>query len=65
VQVKKPADAKHVMGEKPAADAKATAEGKCGNMMEGDKMKKGMEGACGEMMKVKKARAVLWVLGDL
>ncbi|MDD1607906.1 MAG: hypothetical protein LUQ18_05320 [Methylococcaceae bacterium] len=50
---KKPADAKHVMGEKPAADAKATAEGKCGNMMEGDKMKKGMEGACGEMMKGK------------
>ncbi len=49
---KKAADTtKHVMGEKPA-DAKA-AEGKCGNMMEGDKMKKGMEGVCGEMMKGK------------
>ena len=28
-------------------------EGKCGSMMDGDKMKKGMEGQCGEMMKGK------------
>jgi len=31
----------------------SSAEGKCGNMMEGDKMKKGMESACGAMMKGK------------
>lgn len=36
----------------PAAAAKGS-EGKCGNMMDGDKMKKGMEAACGAMMKGK------------
>jgi uncharacterized low-complexity protein len=35
-----------------AATAKGS-EGKCGNMMDGDKMKKGMEAACGAMMKGK------------
>ncbi|MDD5214161.1 MAG: hypothetical protein PHQ03_01320 [Methylococcales bacterium] len=30
-----------------------TAEGKCGDMMDGDKMKKGIESACGAMMKGK------------
>ena len=45
---KTPAAGKAATGEA----AKAT-EGKCGAMMEGDKMKKGMEGACGEMMKGK------------
>ena len=34
-------------------DKAAPAEGKCGNMMDGDKMKKGMESACGAMMKGK------------
>lgn len=49
---KHPTEEKHVMGEKPAAATKAP-EGKCGDMMDGDKMKKGMEGACGAMMKGK------------
>lgn len=31
----------------------ACGEGKCGSMMDDDKMKKGMEGACGGMMKGK------------
>lgn len=31
----------------------ACGEGKCGAMMDGDKMKKGMEGTCGDMMKGK------------
>ncbi len=31
----------------------ACGEGKCGGMMDGEKMKKGMEGACGDMMKGK------------
>ncbi|MDP2901761.1 MAG: hypothetical protein Q8N96_01435 [Methylovulum sp.] len=39
-------------GNKTPAAAKAT-EGKCGDMMDGDKMKKGMESACGAMMKGK------------
>ncbi|MDO9107115.1 MAG: hypothetical protein Q7U57_19410 [Methylovulum sp.] len=39
-------------GNKTPAAAK-TAEGKCGDMMDGDKMKKGMESACGAMMKGK------------
>ncbi len=30
-----------------------SSEGKCGDMMDGDKMKKGMENACGAMMKGK------------
>lgn len=30
-----------------------TAEGKCGDMMDGDKMKAGMESSCGAMMKGK------------
>lgn len=38
--------------EKPKTDAKSV-EGKCGDMMDGDKMKKGMESACGAMMKGK------------
>jgi uncharacterized low-complexity protein len=38
--------------EKPKTEAK-TAEGKCGDMMDGDKMKKGMESSCGAMMKGK------------
>ena len=49
------AGAKHIDGVKhdaPAADTKAP-EAKCGNMMDGDKMKKGMEAACGAMMKGK------------
>ena len=48
------AGSKHVEGvvhpEDKPADAKA-AEAKCGGMMDGDKMKKGMESACGAMMK--------------
>jgi hypothetical protein len=41
--------------EKPKTEAKATkaTEGKCGDMMDGDKMKKGMESSCGAMMKGK------------
>lgn len=39
-------------GKKSDAGAKAV-EGKCGDMMDGDKMKKGMESACGAMMKGK------------
>lgn len=42
--------------KKPAAATGAAAkatDGKCGAMMEGDKMKKGMESACGAMMKGK------------
>jgi len=31
----------------------ACGEGKCGGMMDGETMKKGMEGACGDMMKGK------------
>lgn len=38
--------------EKPKTEAKSV-EGKCGDMMDGDKMKKGMESACGAMMKGK------------
>lgn len=38
--------------EKPKTEAK-TAEGKCGDMMNGDKMKAGMESSCGAMMKGK------------
>lgn len=38
----------------PAAPAATkSGEGKCGNMMEGDKMKKGMENVCGAQMKGK------------
>jgi uncharacterized low-complexity protein len=48
------AGSKHIEGvthpEDKPADAKA-AEAKCGNMMDGDKMKKGLESACGAMMK--------------
>lgn len=40
-------------GKKSDSAAKATAEGKCGDMMDGDKMKKGMESSCGAMMKGK------------
>ncbi len=36
-----------------ACAGKKSVEGKCGNMMDGDKMKKGMESACGAMMKGK------------
>lgn len=39
-------------GKKADAAAKPV-EGKCGDMMDGDKMKKGMESACGAMMKGK------------
>jgi len=39
-------------GAKTSEKTTAT-EGKCGNMMDGDKMKKGMEAACGAMMKGK------------
>ncbi len=40
--------------EKPKTEAKTKAvEGKCGDMMDGDKMKKGMESSCGAMMKGK------------
>ena len=45
------------------ADAKA-AEMKCGGMMDGDKMKKGMEGACGEMMKGKEAVCGMMAAGE-
>ncbi len=38
--------------EKPKTEVKSV-EGKCGDMMDGDKMKKGMESACGGMMKGK------------
>lgn len=34
----------------------ACGEGKCGEMMKGDKMKKGMESTCGEMMKGKEGK---------
>ncbi|WP_019864673.1 hypothetical protein [Methylovulum miyakonense] len=37
----------------PAKTAAKATEGKCGDMMDGDKMKKGMESACGAMMKGK------------
>lgn len=40
-------------GKKSDATTKVTAEGKCGDMMDGDKMKKGMESSCGGMMKGK------------
>jgi uncharacterized low-complexity protein len=39
-------------GKKSEAGAK-TPEGKCGDMMDGDKMKQGMESSCGAMMKGK------------
>lgn len=39
-------------GKKSDTGAKAV-EGKCGDMMDGDKMKKGMESTCGAMMKGK------------
>jgi len=45
------------------ADAKA-AEMKCGGMMDGDKMKKGMEGACGEMMKGKEGACGMMAAGE-
>lgn len=42
-------------GQKSTAAPAATksSEGKCGDMMDGDKMKKGMENVCGAMMKGK------------
>ncbi len=40
-------------GKKSDTTAKTIAEGKCGDMMDGDKMKKGMEASCGGMMKGK------------
>lgn len=42
-------------GKKTASSTEPTkaTEGKCGDMMDGDKMKKGMESACGAMMKGK------------
>jgi uncharacterized low-complexity protein len=43
------AGAKHIEGVVHPEDK--PAEAKCGNMMDGDKMKKGMESACGAMMK--------------
>lgn len=49
--------------EAKPADGKA-AEAKCGNMMDGDKMKKGMEGACGEMMKGKEGACGAMPAGD-
>jgi uncharacterized low-complexity protein len=39
--------------EGACAGMKSAPEGKCGDMMDGDKMKKGMESACGAMMKGK------------
>ena len=40
-------------GEEKAKKEAACGEGKCGGMMNGDKMKKGMESSCGAMMKGK------------
>jgi len=40
-------------GNNKKTAAQKTTEGKCGDMMDGDKMKKGMESACGAMMKGK------------
>ena len=40
-------------GGKKAKKEASCGEGKCGGMMDGDKMKKGMETSCGAMMKGK------------
>jgi uncharacterized low-complexity protein len=54
-------------GQKTApapAPAKA-AEGKCGNKMEGDKMKKGMENVCGAQMKGKEGACGTMMKGEM
>lgn len=48
-------------GTKPE---KSTAEAKCGGMMDGDKMKKGMESACGAMMKGKEGACGMMPAGE-
>jgi len=50
-------------GNKTPAAAKG-AEGKCGDMMDGDKMKKGMESACGAMMKGKEGKCGEMMKGE-
>jgi uncharacterized low-complexity protein len=50
-------------GKKAAEPAKAT-EGKCGAMMEGDKMKKGMENVCGAMMKGNEGKCGTMMKGE-
>lgn len=50
-------------GKKAPEPAKAT-DGKCGAMMEGDKMKKGMENVCGAMMKGKEGKCGAMMKGE-
>ncbi|CAA9892077.1 conserved exported hypothetical protein [Candidatus Methylobacter favarea] len=50
-------------GKKAATPAKG-ADGKCGAMMEGDKMKKGMENVCGAMMKGKEGKCGAMMKGE-
>lgn len=47
-----------------AAASTKSSEGKCGNMMDGDKMKKGMEAACGAMMKGKEGACGAMMQGE-
>ena len=49
----------------PAPAPAKSAEGKCGNKMEGDKMKKGMENVCGAQMKGKEGACGTMMKGEM
>jgi uncharacterized low-complexity protein len=53
-------------GQKSApAPAAKSGEGKCGQMMDGDKMKKGMENVCGANMKGKEGACGTMMKGEM
>ena len=53
MKMEKPKTAEGACAGKKSASGEKSPEGKCGDMMNGDKMKAGMEAACGAMMKGK------------
>jgi len=53
MKMEKPKTAEGACAGKKLASGEKSPEGKCGDMMNGDKMKAGMEAACGAMMKGK------------
>ncbi len=53
MKMEKPKTAEGACAGKKSASGEKSPEGKCGDMMDGDKMKAGMEASCGGMMKGK------------
>ncbi len=53
MKMEKPKTAEGACAGKKSASGVKSPEGKCGDMMDGDKMKKGLESSCGAMMKGK------------